>query len=333
MRASIPDTMKAVEITHPGPADVLRTVRRPTPMPARGEILVRVIAAGVNRVDILQRTGGFPPPPGTTDIPGVELSGEVVAIGQGAIRTRIGDIVCALAAGGGYAEYAVVCDGHALPVPAGVSPVDAAGLPEAYFTLWLHLVENGNMRPGMTVLVHGGGSGIGSAAIQLAKAMGGVVLATAGSEEKCRACLALGADAAFNYRDRDFVEAVHVETAGRGADIVIDIVGGDNVARNYEAAAEGGRILQVGFMADRMASVDLVRLMRKRLAHIGGSLRPQPESAKTAIADALRAQVWPLFEGGRLRPVIDSKFPLSEAAEAHRRLESSVHFGKILLVP
>lgn len=333
MQVDIPEIMQAVEIPRPGPAEVLRVVSRPTPKPAAGEVLVRVVAAGVNKVDTLQRAGGFPPPSGATDIPGVEISGKVVATGGGMTRNRVGDEVCALAAGGGYAEYAVVRDELTLPVPAGVTLVDAAGLPEAYFTLWLHLVENGRMRPGLTVLVHGGTSGIGSAAIQLATAMGGTVWATAGTDEKCRACEELGAVSAINYRKQDFVEAVHAATAGRGVDLLVDIVGGDYVARNYEATAEGGRILQVGFMAGRMANVDLVRLMRRRLSHIGGSLRPQSDDAKAAIARGLHEKVWPLFPERRLRPVTDSTFELRDAAQAHRRLESSDHIGKILLLP
>jgi NADPH2:quinone reductase len=333
MQATIPDMMQVVEILRPGPAEVLQIGLRPTAKPGRGELLVRVIAAGVNKVDTLQRTGGFPPPAGASDIPGVEISGVVVAVGDGKTHHKIGDVVCALASGGGYAEYAVVRDELSLPIPIGVSPVDAAGLPEAYFTLWLHLVENGQMKSGRTVLVHGGTSGIGSAAIQLATAMGGNVWATAGTDAKCEACVELGAVAAVNYRNVDFVEAIQSATAGRGVDIVLDIVGGDYVPRNYEAAAEGGRIVQVGFMAGRRAEIDLVRLMRKRLTHVGGSLRPQSDVAKASISEALLKHVWPLFSGGGLRTVTDCTFRFHEAEYAHRRMEASTHIGKILLVP
>lgn len=333
MSASIPDSMLAVEISRPGPPEVLNLVSRPTPQVGERELLVRVAAAGVNKVDTLQRAGGYPSPPGASDLPGVEFSGEVVATGRGVTRFRPGDTVCALVGGGGYAEFALVHETNALPIPAGVSLLDAAGLPEAYFTVWMNLVENGQMREGLTVLVHGGTSGIGTAVIQLASAMGGTVWATAGTPEKCAACESLGATRAINYREEDFVEVIRDETAGRGVDIVVDIVGGDYVARNYEAAADRGRILQVGFMQSRQANIDVLPLIIKRLAHLGASLRPQSTATKAGIARAVEETVWPLFAGGRLRPVTDRRFALRDAAEAHRRLEASAHVGKIILVP
>lgn len=330
--ATLPGKMTAVRALQPGGPEVLSaTSDYEIPEPEAGEILVRVVSAGVNRIDALQRAGF--PLPGIPDILGVEVAGEVVARGPGAQRFKIGDAVCGLVLGGGYAEYVAIPESNALPPPEGVSLIHAGGLPEVYFTIWMNLMDNGRLTAGETLLVHGGTSGIGSAAIQLARAFGATVIATAGSREKCEACLALGAERAINYRDEDFVEAVRDFTSGRGVDLVLDIVGGDYVMRNYEATAAGGRILQVGFMRNRDARIDIVQLMLKRLAHLGASLRPQSMAFKAAIARQVEARVWPLFASGALRPVVECVLPLTQAQEAHRRLESSTHIGKLLLTP
>ena len=330
--ATTPSKMTAVRALRPGGPEVLSaTGDYLVPEPKTGEILVKVASAGVNRIDALQRAGF--PLPGIPDILGVEVAGEVVARGPGVERFRIGDVVCGLVSGGGYAEYVAVPETNALPPPEGVSLIHAGGLPEVYFTVWMNLMDNGRLAAGETLLVHGGTSGIGSAAIQLARAFGATVIATAGSQEKCDACLALGAERAINYRTEDFVEVVRDFTLGRGVDLVLDIVGGDYVMRNYEAAKAGGRILQVGFMRDRDARIDIVQLMLKRLAHLGASLRPQSTTFKAAIAAQVEARVWPLFASGALRPVVECVLPLQEAQEAHRRLELSAHIGKILLTP
>ena len=326
-----PDTMTAIEISAPGGPEALVPASRPVPRPSAGEILVRVAAAGVNRPDVLQRQGVYPPPPGASDIPGLEIAGTVVAAGEGASRFAIGDSVCALVAGGGYAEYCVVHETNALPVPAGVTMTEAAAIPETFFTVWTNVFDRARLRSGETFLVHGGSSGIGTTAIQLARAFGATVFATAGSPEKCAACVRLGADHAIEYKARDFVEAVKQATGGRGVDVILDMVGGDYVAHNYQAAAEDGRIVQIAFLRGAKPTVDLNALMRKRLTHTGSTLRPRPVAFKAAIARALEERVWPVIAAGTIKPVMDSTFPLAEAAAAHARMEGGEHIGKIML--
>lgn len=330
--ADLPATMTAVEITAPGGPEVLKPAVRPRPDPAVGEVLVKVEAAGVNRPDALQREGGYPPPPGASDIPGLEIAGTVVAAGEGAGRWRVGDRVTALVAGGGYAEFCAVAAGNCLPFPAGFDAVKAAALPETFFTVWSNVFDRGGLRPGETLLVHGGTSGIGTVAIQLAKAFGARVAATAGSAEKCRRCLDLGADVAVNYREEDFVAAVKALTGGKGANVILDMVGGDYIDRNYEAAAVEGRIVQIAFLRGGKATVNFTRLMLKRLVHTGSTLRARDTAFKSAIAAELEAKVWPLLAAGAVAPVIDAVLPLADAANAHALLEAD-HVGKIMLVP
>jgi NADPH2:quinone reductase len=310
---------------------VLKAEPRPVPHLGPGEILVKVAAAGVNRPDVMQRMGLYPPPPGATDIPGLEIAGTVVACGDGVARWKQGDQVMALVAGGGYAEYCIAHESHALPVPAGLTLIEAAAIPETFFTVWYNLFERGRLTAGETVLIHGGSSGIGTTAIQLAKAFGARVVTTAGSPEKCAACTKLGADVAINYKIEDFVAATKQATANHGADVVIDLIGGDYVDRNYEAAAVEGRILQIAIQSSPRASVDLRRLMFKRLTHTGSTLRARSVADKGAIARAVEAKVLPLIAAGRVRPVIDSTFPLHDAAAAHARMEAGHHVGKIVL--
>ncbi len=327
----IPQTMIAIGIATPGGPEMLKPQTRPVPQPSAGEILVAVAAAGVNRPDVLQRQGGYNPPPGASDIPGLEIAGTVVARGDGAGRFALGDRVCGLVAGGGYAEYAVVHESNALPAPAGLSLTEAGAIPETFFTVWTNVFQRGRLQAGESFLVHGGSSGIGTAAIQLAKAFGATVLATAGSEEKCRACRDLGADHAINYRTEDFVAAAKAATDGKGVDLILDMVGGDYIDRNYETAADQGRIVQIAFLNGPKATVNFSRLMLKRLVHTGSTLRPRTVAEKAAIAAELQARVWPLLEAGRCKPLINATFPLAEAAEAHRLMESSSHIGKIVL--
>jgi NADPH2:quinone reductase len=329
----IPDRMRAVVAEGGGGPDVLRIVTRPVPQPGPGEVLVKVAAAGVNRPDVLQRQGSYPPPPGAPDIMGLEIAGEVVAAGPGASRHAVGTKVMGLVAGGGYADYAVVHESNALRVPEGLSLPEAGGTPETYFTVWTNVFERGRLRAGETFLVHGGTSGIGTTAIQLAKAFGATVIATAGTPEKCQACRELGADHAIDYRQEDFVRAVKQASGGRGADVILDMVGGAYIQRNYEAAAQDGRIVQIAFLQGSRTEVDFVRLMLKRLTHTGSTLRSRPVAEKAAIADALAAQVLPLLAEGRCRPVMDSTFPLDQVVEAHRRMDSGAHIGKIVLIP
>ncbi|QEL25623.1 NAD(P)H-quinone oxidoreductase [Bosea sp. F3-2] len=329
--AQIPETMTAIGIPSPGGPEVLRPETRPVPRPGPGQILVAIASAGVNRPDVLQRQGGYTPPPGASDIPGLEFAGKVVARGEGAERFAIGQQVCALVPGGGYAEYAVVHESNALPVPKGFSIVEAGAVPETYFTVWTNVFQRGRLQAGESFLVHGGSSGIGTTAIQLAKAFGATVLATAGSDEKCRACRELGADHAINYRAEDFVAAAKAATAGRGVDLILDMVGGDYIDRNYEAAADQGRIVQIAFLNGPKTSANFSRLMLKRLTHTGSTLRPRTVAEKAAIAAELHEKVWPLLEAGRCRPQIHATFPLAQAADAHRLMESSVHIGKIVL--
>ncbi|MBE7184694.1 MAG: NAD(P)H-quinone oxidoreductase [Methylobacterium mesophilicum] len=323
--------MLAVAITEPGGPEALVASQHPMPVPGPGEILVRVHAAGVNRPDVQQRKGAYPPPPGASPLPGLEVAGEVAAIGAGTTRWKVGDPVCALTNGGGYAEYVAVHGSNALPVPQGFSMREAAAVPETFFTVWHNVFERGALQPGETLLVHGGSSGIGTTAIQIAKALGSTVIATAGSAEKCAACLDLGAARAINYRNEDLVAAVKEATEGRGADVVLDMVGGDYVAKNYHAAAMDGRIVQIATQKGAVAEADFARLMMKRLTHTGSTLRPRTVEFKGRVAAALEARVWPLLEAREVAPVMDRAFPLRDAADAHRRMEEGDHIGKIVL--
>src|SRR5215472_11106339 len=329
---SLPATMTAIAIRAPGGPEMLVPEQRPVPQPGPGEILVKVAAAGVNRPDVMQRLGLYPPPKGTTDIPGLEIAGSVAACGEGVTRWKAGDPVTALVVGGGYAQYCVAVEGHALPIPGALDAVAAAAIPETFFTVWHNVFERGGLNAGETLLVHGGSSGIGTTAIQLGKSFGARVIVTAGSAEKCAACRALGADVAVNYKTEDFVAATKQATDGKGADVILDMVGGDYVERNYEAAAVEGRIVQIAFIGSPKASVNFMRLMLKRLHHTGSTLRSRPNSDKAAIARAIEANVWPLVAAGKVRPVLDRTFALGEAAAAHARMESSQHIGKIVLV-
>ncbi len=329
----LPATMAAIAIDHPGGPDVLRLTTRPVPQPGPDEILIRVAAAGVNRPDVFQRKGAYPPPKGASDLPGLEVAGHVAALGSQVTRHAIGDAVTALLSGGGYADYALAPAGSALPVPSGFSLVEAAALPETVFTVWHNVFERGQLKAGETLLVHGGSSGIGTTAIQLATARGARVIATCGSAAKAEACLGLGAVRAINYRDEDFVAATLEATGGRGADVILDMVGGDYVARNIAAAAEDGRIVQIAFLEGSKVTIDAQRLLMRRLTWTGSTLRARSVAFKAELASAVFREVWPLMEAGALRPLIDSTFPLAEAAEAHRRMESSGHIGKIVLTP
>ncbi len=328
---ALPAMMTAIGFDAPGGPDVLKAQQRPVPQPGPGELLVHVAVAGVNRPDVLQRLGGYAPPPGASDIPGLEIAGRIVALGEGVSRYQVGDPVCALVAGGGYAQYAVVHEDNALPIPSGLSLEEAGALPETYFTVWTNVFQRGGLKKGESFMVHGGTSGIGTTAIQLAKAFGATVLATAGSDEKCAACRDLGADHAINYRTEDFVAAAKAATGGRGVDLILDMVGGDYINRNYDAAAESGRIVQIAFLNGPKAEVDFRRLMMKRLTHTGSTLRPRTIAEKAGIARELEAKVWPLLTEGRCKPVIHARFPLAQAAEAHRLMESNAHIGKIVL--
>jgi NADPH2:quinone reductase len=331
MHTNLPESMTAIAIAAPGGPEMLVAQTRPLPVPGEAEILIKVAAAGVNRPDVLQRQGAYAPPPGASDLPGLEIAGEIVALGPKAVRFRLGQSVCALVPGGGYAEFCRVDEGSALPIPRGMSAAEAAAIPETFFTVWSNVFERGRLRAGETLLVHGGSSGIGTTAIMLAKAFGATVITTAGSVEKCEACQRLGADVAVNYRTTDWVEATRQASAGRGADLILDMVGGPYVAKNYAAAAESGRIVQIAFLEGAIVNHDLRPLMMKRLTHTGSTLRPRTLGEKAAIAQALEANVWPLLESGRCKPIIDSRFPLREAAAAHRRMETSAHIGKIVL--
>lgn len=328
---SLPATMTVIEAHGAGGPEVLQPGERPVPRPGPGEILIRVAAAGVNRPDVLQRQGAYPPPPGASDLLGLEVSGTIAECGPGVGRFAVGDTVCALVPGGGYAEYVVTPEPQVLPVPAGLGIVESAALPETFFTVWANVFDRGRLKRGETLLVHGGTSGIGTTAIQLGKAFGATVLATAGSPDKCRAMTALGADRAIDYRAEDFVAAVKEATGGRGADVILDMVGGSYIERNYEAAAESGRIVQIAFLEAPKATVNFTKLMTKRLTHTGSTLRPRTVEEKGAIARALESEVWPLLAEGRVRPVMYATFPLREAAAAHRRMETSTHVGKIVL--
>jgi NADPH:quinone reductase len=328
---NLPDTMNAVEITAPGGPDVLKIGRRPVPKPGDGEVLIEVRAAGVNRPDVLQRTGRYDPPPGITDIPGLEVAGRIVATGGNVADWQVGHRVCALVAGGGYAEYCVAPAGQCLPAPSGLSLVEAATIPETFFTVWTNVFERGRLRSGETFLVHGGSSGIGTTAIQLAKAFGAKVFATAGSAEKCKACEELGADRAINYREQDFVQVVKEAMGAKGVDVVLDMVGGDYIARSIEVLAVEGRHVSIAFLQGPKVTLNMFPVMTKRLTLTGSTLRARPIADKAAIAAKVREKVWPLLEKGAVRPVIFREFPLAQAAEAHALMESNQHIGKIAL--
>ena len=328
---TVPTNMRAIEISEPGGPEVLLPVTRPVPAPGAEDILIKIVAAGVNRPDALQRAGAYAPPPDASDLPGLECAGEVVSVGAGVSRWAIGDKVCALLPGGGYAEYATTHQDHALPVPAGLSMVEAAALPETFFTVWTNVFERGRLEAGEVFLVHGGTSGIGTTAIQLAKAMGARVFATAGSAEKCAKCVELGAELAINYNDDDYVEVVKAATNGRGVDLILDMVGGAYIARNIRALAMDGRLAMIAFLGGPKAEINFAQIMTKRITVTGSTLRPRSVQDKAVIAEALREVVWPMIEAGRIAPVMDSTFPLDQAADAHRRIESSGHIGKIVL--
>jgi NADPH:quinone reductase len=329
--AALPATMKAVEISRSGGPDVLLACQRPLPAPAAGEVLVAVEAAGVNRPDVLQRQGSYAPPPGASDLPGLEIAGRIAALGQGTSDWRVGDAVCALVSGGGYAEYCAVPAPQCLPLPKAFDMVRAAAIPETYFTVWANVFDRGRLKAGEAFLVHGGSSGIGTTAIQLAHAFGARVFATAGDAEKCAACRRLGADVAIDYRREDFVDVVSKATDGRGVDVILDMVGGDYIARNLKILALEGRLVQIAFLKGSSAELNLLHLMLKRQTLTGSTLRPRTVAEKGSIARALHANVWPLLESGRVAPVIHATFPLARAADAHRLMESSAHIGKIVL--
>lgn len=322
------DTMRAIEITEPGGPEVLKPTMRPVPQPAAGKVVIKVAYAGVNRPDALQRAGSYAPPAGASDLPGLEASGEVVALGAGVDGLSVGDAVCALLPGGGYAEYVATPAAHCLPVPKGMGLKEAACLPETFFTVWSNVFQRGGLQAGERFLVHGGSSGIGTTAIQLATHFGARVFATAGSEAKCQACRDLGAERAINYREEDFVEVLR---AVGGANLILDMVGGEYLPRNVKALADDGRLVQIAFLQGPKVALNFAQVMMRRLTITGSTLRPQSDLAKARIADALRAQVWPLLDAGLVAPVMDSAFPLDEAAAAHVRMESSGHIGKIVL--
>ncbi len=327
---ALPTSMRTIGIKAPGGPEALVPEQRAVPAPGAGEILVKVAAAGVNRPDVMQRKGLYPPPPGAPDIPGLEIAGEIVALGANVKRWKPGDRVMALVSGGGYAEYCLAHESHALPV-SGLTMVEAAAIPETLFTVWHNMVERGGLKSGETFLVHGGTSGIGTTAIQLAKALGARVITTAGTPEKCEACRKLGADVAVNYKTEDFVAACKAATVGKGVDVILDMVGGDYIARNYEAAAVEGRIVQIAFQGSAKAEVNFMRLMLKRLHHTGSTLRSRSVADKGAIRAAVEANALPLIVAGKVKPVIYKTFPLAEAAAAHALMESSAHIGKIVL--
>lgn len=327
----LPASMRFIEMTGPGGPEVLRLAVGPVPEPGAQEVLIRVTAAGVNRPDVLQRVGSYPPPPGASPVLGLEVSGTIAALGPDLAEWRVGDAVCALAPGGGYAEYCVAPAPHCLPVPKGLSPVDAAGLPETFFTVWTNVFDRGRLKPGESFLVHGGSSGIGTTAIQLARAFGARVFATAGSPEKCKICIELGAERAIDYKREDFTAVIKEATEGRGVDVILDIVGGDYIEKNLRSLAVEGRLVQIAFLQGSKASLDLVHLMMRRQTITGSTLRPRSVADKAAIAHSLHEKVWPLIEAKQVRPVIHRTFPLAEAAEAHRLMESSAHIGKIVL--
>jgi NADPH:quinone reductase len=327
----LPQTMRAVEITTPGGPEVLQLAVRPVPVPTATDVLIKIHAAGVNRPDVLQRKGMYPVPPGASDLPGLEVAGVVVAHGVAADRYRIGAEVVALCNGGGYAEYVCVPEGQVLPLPAGMSMREGAGLPETFFTVWWNVFERAYAAEGDSILIHGGSSGIGTTALVLAKEFGLTAYATAGSDEKCAYCISQGASAAINYKAQDFVKEIATLTGGRGVDIVLDMVGGDYVPRNMACLADGGRHVSIAVQGGVMATISLFDIMRKRLNLTGSTLRPQPAEVKAMIAASLENLVWPVLDQGHCLPVIDSVFPLEKAFDAHARMESNAHMGKIIL--
>jgi putative PIG3 family NAD(P)H quinone oxidoreductase len=328
-----PAQMTVIGISKPGGPEVLVPETRAVPSPGPNEILVKVAAAGVNRPDVAQRSGAYPPPPGASDLPGLEIAGEVVAVGTGATRHKLGDKVMSLVAGGGYAQYCIAQDAQAMAVPSSLSMKEAGAIPETLMTVWHNVFERGALKPGETLLIHGGSSGIGTMAIQLAKAFGSKVIVTVGSKEKADACLKLGADHAINYKTEDFVAEVKTVTNGVGANVILDMVGGDYIDRNYDAAAVDGRVVQIAFLGGQpKATVNFAKLMVKRLHHTGSTLRPRSNADKAAMVAAIEAKVMPLLRDGRVKPLMDSSFPLEKAADAHRRMETNEHIGKIVLV-
>ena len=329
----LPQNMTAIVITQFGAPDVMQLQERPIEMPGDHEVLIEVKAAGVNRPDVSQRQGKYPPPPGAPqDVPGLEVAGMIVACGHKVTRWKVGDKICALVPGGGYASFCLAHESNALPVPQGFSFTEAAALPETFFTVWTNVFQRGHLASGETLLVHGGSSGIGTTAIMLAKAFGAKVIVTAGTDEKCAACVKLGADHAINYKTQDFVEEVKKITGGQGADVILDMVGGSYVQRNYAAAAVEGRIVQIAFMQGyKIEALDMRAISAKRLTHTGSTLRPRTPEQKAIIARELAAKVWPLLDKGTFRPVIDATYPLTEAAKAHAHMEASTHVGKIVL--
>jgi NADPH2:quinone reductase len=328
---TIPQAMRAVEIAKPGGPEVLRPVERPVPVPKASEVLIKVAAAGVNRPDVLQRSGNYPVPPDASDLPGLEVAGEVVSVGSAAKAFKPGDKVCALVHGGGYAEYCVAPEVQALPVPRGLSLVEAASLPETFFTVWANVYDRGRLAPGESLLVQGGTSGIGVTAIQMAAATGNRVFATAGSDEKCAACLRLGAEKAINYRTQDFAAEIKAATGGKGVDVILDMVGGDYVPKELKCLADEGRLVFIAFLRGPKAELDINELMRRRLTVTGSTLRPRPVEFKGALAKSLREKIWPLIEAGKIKPEIFKTFALEQAADAHRLMESSQHIGKLVL--
>lgn len=321
-------TMRAIEITEAGGPEVLQLCERPVPTPGAGEVVIKVAYAGVNRPDALQRAGMYAPPPTASDLPGLEASGEIVAIGEGVSEWEVGDKVCALLPGGGYAEYVLTPAAHCLPIPEGMGLREAACLPETFFTVWSNVFQRGGLQAGERFLVHGGSSGIGTTAIQLAKIFGARVFATAGSEDKCEACLKLGAERAINYRDEDFVEILRAEG---GANLILDMVGGSYIPRNIKTLSDDGRLVQIAFLTGPKVELNFAQIMTRRLTVTGSTLRPQSDLAKAKIAADLREKVWPLLDAGRVAPVMDSEFALEEASAAHARMETSGHIGKIVL--
>jgi putative PIG3 family NAD(P)H quinone oxidoreductase len=327
----LPAQMTVIGISKPGGPEVLLPETRSVPLPGPGEILVKVKAAGVNRPDVAQRSGAYPPPPGASDLPGLEIAGEVVALGEGATKHKLGDKVMSLVAGGGYAQYCIAQDAQAMAVPPALSMQEAGAIPETLMTVWHNVFERGALKSGETLLIHGGSSGIGTMAIQLAKAFGSKVIVTVGGQDKVDACLKLGADRAINYKTEDFVVEVKTATGGAGANVILDMVGGDYIDRNYDAAAVDGRIVQIATLGGAKATVNIAKVMVKRLHHTGSTLRPRTNADKAAMVAAIEAKVMPLMREGRVKPLMDSTFPLEKAADAHRRMETSAHIGKIVL--
>ena len=324
--------MIAIEVREPGGPEVLVPVERPTPVPAAGEVLIKVAAAGVNRPDVFQRLGRYPPPPGVTDIPGLEVSGIITEVASGAGSFRVGEAVCALVAGGGYAEYCVAPAPQCLPAPRGLDLPDAAAIPETFWTVWTNVFERGRLQAGESILIHGGSSGIGTTAIQLARSFGARVFATAGSADKCAACERLGAERCINYREDDFVAVVREQTAGRGVDVVLDMVGGTYFARNVDVLATEGRLVEIATLQGAKAELNIQTVMQRRLTITGSTLRARPIADKGAIAEAVHRHVWPLIESGAVKPIVYATFPLRDASAAHRVMESSAHIGKLVLV-